>query len=69
MLEEILDVPRGSLSDADSRESLPGWTSLADVQILTAIQEQFGLEADPDLLGAETIGELMQVLDHRASFS
>ncbi len=69
VLEEILDVPRGSLMDSAGRDSLPSWTSLADVQILTAIQEEFGLEPDVDLLGAETIGDLFRALEQHAVFS
>ena len=43
-LEEILQMPRGSLQDSDSRETVSGWSSIADVQILTTITSEFGLE-------------------------
>jgi acyl carrier protein len=68
-LEEILDVPRASLKETESRDTLPDWTSLADVQILTMIESEFGLEPDVELLGAETIGDLMRVLDDRGVFT
>ena len=68
-LEEILDVPRASLKETDGRDTLPNWTSLADVQILTTIESEFGLEPDVGLLGAETIGDLMRVLDDRGVFT
>jgi hypothetical protein len=67
-LEEIFDVPRGSLQSTDSRDTIEGWTSLADVQVLTTISTEFGLEADAGLLQAETIGELLQVLQDRGAF-
>ena len=68
-LEEILDVPRLSLKDTDSRDTLPGWTSIADVHILTMIEAEFGLEPDAELLGAETIGGLIGILEDRGAFT
>jgi hypothetical protein len=68
-LEEILAAPRGSLKDSDSRETVPTWSSIVDVQILTSISSEFGLEPDAPLLEAETIGELLEILDSRNAFS
>jgi acyl carrier protein len=68
VLEEIFDVPRGSLQPTDSRDTVEGWTSIADVQVLTTISSEFGLEADADLLQAETVGDLLQVLQDKGAF-
>lgn len=68
-LEDILDVPRNSLQDTYSRETLDSWTSVADMKIFTAISTEFGVEPDTELLGAETIGDLLQVLEARCVFS
>ena len=65
VLEDILAVPRGTLRDNDTRETVAGWSSLADVQILTYISNEFGIEADLSLLEADSIGELMRVLEER----
>ena len=65
VLEDILTVPRGSLTEADSRDTVETWSSLADVQILTSISSEFGLEPEPELLEAETIGDLLNVLELR----
>jgi acyl carrier protein len=67
-LEEIFDVPRGSLQLTDSRDTVEAWTSLADVQVLTTISSEFGLEPDADLLQAETVGDLLQVLQDKGAF-
>jgi hypothetical protein len=67
-LEEIFDVPRGSLQSTDSRDTIEGWTSVADVQVLTTISTEFGLEPDADLLQAETVGDLLQVLQDKGAF-
>jgi acyl carrier protein len=68
-LEEILAALPGSLKDSDSRETVATWSSIADVQILTSISSEFGLEPDAQLLEAETVGELLEILDSRNAFS
>ena len=68
-IEEILAVPAGSLRDSDTRDTIETWSSIADVQILTSITSEFGLEADAELLEAETVGELLGVLASRNVFS
>jgi acyl carrier protein len=67
-LEEIFDIPKGSLQSTDSRDTVEGWTSIADVQVLTTISTEFGLEPDADLLQAETVGDLLQALQEKGAF-
>jgi hypothetical protein len=68
-VEDILDVPRGGLKDSDTRDTVETWTSLADIQILTLVASDLGVEADPELLQAETVGELLHALEERAVFA
>lgn len=63
VLEDILRVPHGSLKDCDSRDTVASWTSVADVQILAIINNEFGIEPNSELMEAETIGELISVLE------
>lgn len=67
LLEEILHVPPGTLDDSDSRHSLESWSSLADVEILTIIGSELGL--DGELFEYETIGELLDLLEHHNAFA
>lgn len=67
LLEEILRVPAGSLLESDSRETVENWSSLADVQIMTIIGSELGIEAE--LLEYETIGELLDLLEGQQVFS
>ena len=62
-LEDILRVPHGLLKDSDTRDTVASWTSVADVQILAVINNEFGIEPDSELMEAETIGELISVLE------
>lgn len=68
-LEDILQTPRGALKDSDNRETVQSWSSIADVQILTTITAEFGLEPDATLLEAETIGDMINILRQRSAFS
>jgi acyl carrier protein len=68
-LEEILGVACGTLQLTDTRESVPGWSSLIDVNILTVIFSELGIEAEEDLLEYKSIGELMDILERRSAFS
>jgi len=69
VLEEILSVPIGTLKETDTRDGLEEWSSLADVEILTVILSEFGLEADDELLGYESVGELLGILEGRHAFA
>jgi acyl carrier protein len=68
-LEEILEIPSGSLKESDSRETVASWSSIADVQILTTITSEFGLEPDMALLEAETVSDLLEALETKNAFS
>jgi hypothetical protein len=68
LVEEILSVEPGSLRDTDTREGIKNWTSLADVQILTVMASDLGLEEDAELIEYETIGELLTLLEQRGAF-
>jgi hypothetical protein len=69
MLEEILSVDPGSLRDTDTRAAVKSWTSLADVQIMTVMASDLGLDEEAELLDYETIGELFDLLDQRQAFA
>jgi acyl carrier protein len=69
ILEEILDVPPGSLAESDTRDTVAGWSSLTDVQILTAIWSELGDESEADAFEFETVGELLALLEARQAFS
>jgi acyl carrier protein len=69
VLEEILSVDAGSLRDTDSRETVEGWSSLVDVQILAFISSELGLEEEAEMLSFESIGELLDTLEQRGALT
>jgi len=62
-VEDILAVPRGSLQDSDSRDTIESWSSIADVQIVTYLSSELGIEPDAELIEAETFGDLVKKLE------
>lgn len=67
LLEDVLRVPLGGLSESDSRESVETWSSLADVEILAVISSEFGIDAET--FEYDTVGELMRELEDRNAFT
>ena len=67
-LEEILGLERRTLREESSRETIGEWTSLADVQIFSLIEHEFGIEPNDELIGAETLADLLRVLHQQGAF-
>jgi len=67
-VEEILGLNRQALREEDSRDTINQWTSLADVQIFSLIETEFGIEPNDELITAETVGDLVRILRNRGAF-
>ena len=67
-MEEILGVAPRTLREEDSRDTIAQWTSLADVQMFSLIGSEFGIESDTGLIEAETVGELLELLQSKGAF-
>jgi acyl carrier protein len=67
-LEEILGLDRRTLRVEDSRDTINQWTSLADVQIFSLIETEFGIEPNDELITAETVGDLLRILQNHDVF-
>jgi acyl carrier protein len=67
-VEEILGLDRRTLREDSSREGIDEWTSLADVQLFTLIESEFGIEPTDELISAETIGDLLRILQKQGAF-
>ena len=67
LLEEILRVTPGSLAESDTRETVESWSSLVDVEIMTVVGAELGV--DSELLEYETVGELLDLLEGQQVFT
>jgi hypothetical protein len=68
-VEDILKVPHGSLKETDSRETVKTWSSFTDVDIVEFVESKFGVEAEADLMEAETFGDILRNLDSKGVFT
>ena len=66
-LEDLLEIPRGSLRDEDTRETVKMWSSLVDVQIMFLLESELELE-DPEMLSYDSVGDLIVALEQRGAF-
>jgi hypothetical protein len=67
-MEEILGVPSRTLRETDSRDTIAQWSSLADVNLSAMIASQLGIEPDGEMIEAETVGDLVGILETRGAF-
>ena len=72
LLEDLFRMDLGTLKDSDTRDSILEWSSLVDVQILTAISSEMGVEPDADFLeeftACDTVGNLFELLERKGAF-
>lgn len=68
VLEDILSVPPGTIKESDTRDTIEGWSSLADVEILTVVSGELGVETDSELLEYESVDDLLKILERRNAF-
>ena len=63
LLAELLDLPATEMGDDAGHDTVPEWTSLAHIQIVTAIEEAYNVTLSiQEILDATTIGRLRAVL-------
>jgi acyl carrier protein len=56
VVEAVLGLDPGSFSDTDSPETLETWDSIRHIQLIMAVEAEFGVE-----LSAEEIGEMNSI--------
>ena len=67
--EDLFKIPRGSLKPSDRRDTIKGWESFVDVDLLTLIEKEFGIEAESEIMEQETFGDLVHLLESKGAFS
>jgi hypothetical protein len=51
-----------------NRDNIDVWTLMSDGQIFSLIESEFAIEPNEDLIGAETVADLLRVLQDRGAF-
>jgi acyl carrier protein len=59
----VFQISSEQVSDSLSPEGVPGWDSLGHVRLVTALQEEFGVEFEvDDIMRMENVGEIKSIL-------
>ena len=62
----VLKVPEQSLTAQSSPDDIQAWDSMHHLQIILALEEEFGVHFDADEIdGLQTVGALCAWLDER----
>lgn len=66
LLDTIVEVEPGTLSESDSLNEVAGWDSLAVIVFQAEVDERFGMVAQPtDLARCTKVGDLIDLVqDH-----
>jgi acyl carrier protein len=65
---DILRCPADQLSPSAQADTIPGWTSLSHVELMIAIEEQFGFKLTAhDIMRFRTLGDAIQIVQTRTA--
>ena len=60
---DVLGVPRSKIDGHSTPEQIENWDSIQHVSLMVAIEEQFGVEFNPDEIShMESIGKIAEML-------
>lgn len=60
---DVLGIPRSQIDSHSTPEHIENWDSIQHVSLLVAIEEQFGVEFDPDEISQmQSIGKITELL-------
>jgi len=66
LVAEVLDLPVSEISDTAGHDTLPEWTSLANIQVINAVEEAYDVTlSTQELVEATSVGRLRAVLRTR----
>jgi acyl carrier protein len=64
---EVLRVPRSGLSDDLDMEATSTWDSLSHMQLIAAIEEEFGIELTADeIVAMRSVGRIRAILREKS---
>ena len=67
-LEDLINLPTGTLKGPETLKNLPGWDSLAFVSFLALMDEKLQMSVAVDRLGAcQTVNDLVALAGDRLS--
>ncbi len=68
VFQEVFDRPSLKIKDEFDAESIPGWDSLMHINLIVAIEEEFGISfSTAEIAGFKCIGDVKKLILRRAS--
>ena len=65
---DVLRVPRSQIGNDSTPQQIENWDSIEHVNLLMAIEQQFGVEFDPDEMAQmESIGKIGELLSRKVA--
>jgi acyl carrier protein len=65
---DVLQVDRGALSAESSPQSVESWDSVQHLNLVLALEEQFGMQFEPDEMdGMKSIGAIAEMLSAKGA--
>ena len=65
---DVLQVDRGALSGESSPQSVESWDSVKHLNLVLALEEQFGMQFEPDEMdGMKSIGAIAEMLSAKGA--
>jgi acyl carrier protein len=65
---DVLQVNRGSLNAESSPQSVENWDSVQHLNLVLALEEQFGVQFEPDEVdGMTSLGAIARLLSGKAA--
>lgn len=62
MLSSLLSIDLPAALEQITMENIATWDSMQHVQFVVAIEQEFGIEADTDLIEARSLADLVAVI-------
>jgi acyl carrier protein len=67
IIVEVLRVPRTEIDDALDMEATSTWDSLSHMQLIAALEDEFGIELTADeIVAMRSVGQIRDVLRTKA---
>ncbi len=66
IFREVLDLPDLILTPATTASDVPGWDSLTHVQLVVAVEKQFGMRfTAKEIRSFANVGDMCAVIQHK----
>jgi len=67
VFQQVFDAPELEVGDATTAEDVPGWDSLAHVNLVVAVEKAFSVRfTTKEVKGLANVGDMIRLIERRA---